>query len=191
LSDLTTLLEKMRGDDEQGAELAALMLAQAGEAALPELESMLESARADHRWWAVRTLAAMPEPRMEWLRRSLTDADPDVRAAASLAFVAHPDPDAAALLISVAGDEDHVAAAVATSALVALGEAAVSSLLDAFEEAGPRARIQILRALAEIRDPRAIRLLMKVMDEGSAAMQYWARQGLDLLGLDMIYMSPE
>ncbi len=191
MSDLKTLLAQLGGDDEQGAELAALVLAQAGEAVLPELERLLQSSRADERWWAVRTLAAMREPRMEWLRRSLEDPDPDVRAAAALAFIAHPDATAGPALVAVLSDEDHVAAATATSALVALGATVVPSLLDAFDGAEPRARIQILRALAEIRDPCAIRLLMKATEEGSAAMQYWARQGLDLLGLDMVYMLPE
>ncbi len=191
MSDLKPLLAQLKGEDEQGAESAALLLAQAGEAVLPELERLLQSSRADHRWWAVRTLAAMREPRMEWLRRSLKDPDPDVRAAAALSFIAHPDATAGPALVAVLSDADHVAAATATSALVALGATVVPALLEAFEDAEPRARIQILRALAEIRDPRAIRLLMNATEEGSAAMQYWARQGLDLLGLDMVYLSPE
>ena len=48
-----------------------------------------------------------------------------------------------------------------------------------------------MRALAELRDVRAIRLLLQASDEGSAAVQYWAREGLNMLGLDMIYLTPD
>jgi hypothetical protein len=33
--------------------------------------------------------------------------------------------------------------------------------------------------------------MMKAMDQESAALQYWAREGLEALGLDMVYMKPE
>jgi phycocyanobilin lyase beta subunit len=128
---------------------------------------------------------------MEWLRRALDDPSPEVRAAGALAFIAHPDPLAMQALISVLGDEDSVVAAVAVSAMVALGPSVVPSLLDAFDGSSPRGRIQIMRALREIRDPRAISVMMKALDQGSAAIQYWAREGLEALGLDMVYMKPE
>jgi hypothetical protein len=47
-----------------------------------------------------------------------------------------------------------------------------------------------LRALAEIKDHRAIPVMMKVMEEDSALLQHWAKEGLDRLGLDMVYMKP-
>jgi len=31
---------------------------------------------------------------------------------------------------------------------------------------------------------------MKSMNEESAALQYWAKQGLEWLGLDMVYIKP-
>jgi HEAT repeat protein len=191
LRDMQALLAELTGSDEAAAEAAALMLAQAGDAALPTLATLFDSPDANHRWWAVRTLAAMPEPRMDWLRRSLDDPNPEVRAAGALAFIAHPDPAAVQALIALVGDEDSVASAVAVSALVALGSNVVPSLLEAYSGSSLRGRVQILRALREIRDPRAIHVMMKALGEGSAAMQYWAREGLEALGLDMVYMKPE
>jgi HEAT repeat protein len=52
------------------------------------------------------------------------------------------------------------------------------------------ARIHALRALAEIRDQRAIPVMMQVMGEDSALLQHWAKEGLDRLGLDMVYIKP-
>jgi hypothetical protein len=191
LGDLNAWLAELTGYDEAVAEAAALKLARAGDAALAGLASLLESPNADHRWWAVRTLAAMPDPKMEWLRGALDDPSPEVRAAGALAFVGHPDPSAMHALIGILGDEDSVVAALVVSALVALGPNVVPSLLDAFEGSSPLARIQIMRALRELRDPRAISVMMKAMDQESAALQYWAREGLEALGLDMVYMKPE
>jgi hypothetical protein len=48
----------------------------------------------------------------------------------------------------------------------------------------------VLRTLAEIRDHRAIPVLMKSMNEESAVLQYWAQTGLERLGLDMVYIKP-
>lgn len=191
MRDLKTLVAELTGNDESAAEAAALKLAEAGDAALPGLASLMESPNADHRWWAVRTLAAMADPKMEWLRRSLDDPSPEVRAAGALAYIAHPDPLATQALTSILGDEDSVVAALAVRAMVALGPNVVPSLVAAFDESSPLGRIQIMRALREIRDPRAISVMMKAMDQGSAAIQYWAREGLEALGLDMVYMKPE
>jgi HEAT repeat protein len=49
-------------------------------------------------------------------------------------------------------------------------------------------RIHALRALAEIRDHRAIPILMKVKERDSALLQHRAKEGLDRLGLHMVYI---
>ena len=51
-------------------------------------------------------------------------------------------------------------------------------------------QILALRALSDIRDHRAIPVMMKVLNEESAVLQYWAQEGLQKLGLDMIYGKP-
>jgi HEAT repeat protein len=50
------------------------------------------------------------------------------------------------------------------------------------------ARILALRALAELRDHRAIPVMMQVMEEDSVLLQHWAQEGLERLGLDMVYI---
>jgi HEAT repeat protein len=91
------------------------------------------------------------------------------------------------------------------NALVKIGKSAVPSLIDVVkgspdgsslvhrvEGTAPQsARIHALRALAELRDHRAIPVMMKVMEEDSALLQHWAKEGLDRLGLDMVYIKPE
>jgi HEAT repeat protein len=189
--DVQELLADLTGPDESRAEAAAAVLAKHGQSIFPQLELLLRSADADQRWWAIRTLAAMPEPHREWLRRGLEDAAPDVRAAAALALAAHPDEAATPALVKTLADKDSVVAALAARALIAIGSAAVPALLEAYDGSTPRARIEIMRTLAEISDPRAIRLMMKAMEEDSAVLGYWAQQGLDTLGLNMVYLKPE
>lgn len=185
------LLVQLTSRNESRAEAAACLLAKHGDSILPALGKLLESPDADQRWWAVRTLAAMREPCREWLSRSLEDPSSEVRAAAALAIAAHPDPAACAGLVECLNDEDNVVAVLAVNALVSIGSPAIPTLLEAYDGATSRARIQIMRAVAEIRDPRAIALMMKAMDQDSAAAHYWAQQGLEMLGLNMVYLRPE
>jgi HEAT repeat protein len=79
---------------------------------------------------------------------------------------------------------------LAANALVKIGSAAVPSLIEAVTSGKQSARIHALRALAEIKDHRAIPIMMKVMQEDSALLQHWAKEGLDRLGLDMVYIKP-
>ena len=77
---------------------------------------------------------------------------------------------------------------LAVNALVKIGKAAVLSLIEVVKNSPQSARIHALRALAEIRDHRAIPVMIKIMDEDSALLQHWAKEGLDRLGLDMVYI---
>ena len=79
---------------------------------------------------------------------------------------------------------------LAGNALVKIGSAAVPSLIEAVKSGVQSQRIHALRALAEIKDHRAIPVMMQVMQEDSALLQHWAQEGLERLGLDMIYMKP-
>ena len=191
MPSVDNLLADLIGGDESRAETAAGLLAQEGAAVYPELEKLLESADPDERWWAIRTLAGMSQPRGDWLERAVGDISADVRAAAALALVSHPNEAATAALIQSLSDNDNVVAVLAVRALAAIGPAAVPGLIEAFESSGGRARIHIMRALAQLRDPRAIRLMMAAMNENSAAMHYWAQEGLEALGLNMVYLIPD
>jgi HEAT repeat protein len=48
-----------------------------------------------------------------------------------------------------------------------------------------------MRALAAIKDPRAIAVMLKSTEDQSAVLNYWAREGLEALGLSMVYLMPE
>lgn len=184
------LAELTCGDDER-AERAAKALAEVGAEVLPALSALLASADADERWWGVRTLAQMPEPRTEWLTAALNDPSAEVRAAAALALASHPNEQAAPLLVERLGDGDGVVSSLCVNALQALGNAAVPALTEAFPLATARGRIQIMRTLVPMRDPRVIRLMLSATEAESAALNYWAQAGLETLGLNMVYLRPE
>jgi HEAT repeat protein len=75
--------------------------------------------------------------------------------------------------------------------LVKIGGAAVPQLIECVnDKSSQSARIFALRALAGIRDHRAIQVMMEVMSEDSVLLQHWAQEGLERLGLDMVYIKP-
>ena len=191
MNDLETLVSSLTSGDDERAESAAVALAKIGEAALPSLSRLLESQDSDQRWWAVRTIAGMDRPQIELLMDRLRDEAAEVRAAAALAMAAHPTDAAVPELVRALRDEDNLVSTLCVNALVALGSACVPALLEVFEAEGPRGRIQIMRALSAIKDPRAIALMLKATEDDSAMLAYWAREGLDALGLSMVYMMPE
>ena len=80
---------------------------------------------------------------------------------------------------------------LARNALVAIGKPAVPSLLEVPKDAPQRARINALRALAEFADYGAIPALMAALEEDSVMLKHWAEEGLERLGLNMVYLKPE
>jgi HEAT repeat protein len=94
-------------------------------------------------------------------------------------------------LVEALDDEDAMVAVLAVDALRAIGPDSVPALLEAFPSRSRRAKIQIMRTLAELHDHRAIPLMMQAIEEGSALLRYWAEQGIEHLGLDMVYIKPE
>ena len=191
MDSLDDLLAGLTGGDETLAEDASNALAQAGESALPRLKSLLEASDADHRWWAIRTLAQFAAPPIEWLTNSLNDPSPEVRQAAALALSSHSDEKSIPALIHALSDGDSMVGTLAVNALVVIGNASVPPLLDTYENASLNVRIHILRALAEIRDHRAIKLMLKATEADSAMLNYWAKEGLERLGLNMVYIKPD
>jgi HEAT repeat protein len=94
-------------------------------------------------------------------------------------------------LVQALNDKDSIVCCLAVNSLVKAGSEAVPSLIEKVKNGNQAERIHALRALAEIKDHRAIPVMMKVMEEDSALLQYWAKEGLERLGLDMIYIKPE
>jgi HEAT repeat protein len=186
------LLAELTSGDDVRAENSVTAIVELGMAVMPALLDLTRAEETDSRWWAVRALAASPHTRTDDLIPLLSDSAPEVRAAAALALCNHPHESAVEALVKTLADEDSVTAGLAGNALAKIGSPSVLSLIRAAQEAstGIRARIVALRALSEIRDHRAIPVMMKVLSEESALLQYWAQEGLDRLGLNMVYIKP-
>jgi HEAT repeat protein len=187
---LQNLLHDLVSGDETRAENAVTALIELGQDAIPALLDLTHSTDADSRWWALRTLAQSPLSQTEWLVPFLNDPAPEVRQCAALGLAVRPDESATRPLIQALSDADSMVGSLAVNALVKIGSAAVPSLIDVVKDSNQSARIHALRALAEIGDHRAIPIMMKVMDEDSALLQHWAKEGLERLGLNMVYIKP-
>ena len=189
--NLDALLADLTSGDETRAEGAVPGLVELGEEIFPALHDLLNSADADQRWWALRALAQSPQAQTEWLLPLLSDSVPEVRQAAALGLCSHPDETAISPLIRALSDTDAMVSSLACNALVEIGKAAVPSLLEMSKDAPQMARINAIRALAEIADHNAIPTLMAALEDDSIMIQYWAEEGLERLGLDMVYLKPE
>ncbi len=193
VSSLDALLIDLTSGNEARAEKAVPELIDLGEEAFPSLRDLTLSSEAEHRWWALRVLAQSPDARAEWLIPFLDDPAREVRQCAALGLSIKPAASASESLVRALGDEDSMVSSLAANALVRLGAPAVPSLIEVVNRVRPvpqSARIHAMRALAEIRDHRAIPVMMKVMEEDSVLLQHWAKEGLDRLGLDMVYIKP-
>jgi HEAT repeat protein len=185
------LLEELASGDDQRAEIASVKLAALGSEVIPTLKHKLESNDIDNRWWAVRTLAQMDSPPIELFLKALEDHSHEVRQCASLAICHNPDPRAIPLLLRFLTDPDTVTNNLAATALIAIGKESIPSLLEFYQDLTSVPRIEAARAIACIEDHRAIPLLMSALDEDSLAINYWAEEGLNRLGLGMVYLKPE
>jgi len=190
---LAALLNELTSGDDTRAEQAATRLPQHGQPALQALLTLLKNTQADTRWWAVRALAEFPagDEITISLLTALEDDSDEVRQAAALGLCQRPAAAAVAPLNRALASRDRMTAKLAGNALMLIGAEAVPALLETLENGPADAKIEACRALAEIRDHRAIPTLMKAMQSNSALLHYWAEQGLEKLGLDMIFMQPK
>ena len=192
---LQELLGDLTSGNETRAEKVVPRLIELGEEATPALLDLTRSPNADHRWWAVRVLAQSPHAQAEWLVPFLSDPAREVRQCAALGLAIKPGESAVESLVQALSDEDSMVSSLAVNALIKIGNPAVPSLIEVVKHPVERsvsqsARIHALRALAAIRDHRAIPVMMQVMGEDSALLQHWAKEGLERLGLDMVYIKP-
>jgi HEAT repeat protein len=187
--DLQELLADLASGDEERAVSAAPLLIEMGEDVILPLRDLTHSSDVDTRWWALSTLAQSPLCRTEWLLPFLlNDPAPEIRQCAALGLANKVDENSIEALIQALTDEDNMVCNLASNALIKTGKTAVPALIEVVKTGKQSARIQALRALAEIRDHRAIPIMMSVMGEDSALLLHWAKEGLDRLGLDMVYI---
>jgi hypothetical protein len=186
------LFDELLSGDEARAEKAVIALIELGQDAIPALMDLTYSSDVDSRWWAIRTLAQSPLCQTEWLVPFLlNDPAPEVRQCAALGLAVKPDETSIRPLIQALSDADSMTANLAMNTLVKLGKDSVPALIEGVKDkTSQSARILALRALAEIRDHRAIPVMMQVMEEDSVLLQHWAKEGLERLGLDMVYIKP-
>ncbi len=192
MEELSELLTQLScGEDEQ-AEEALSHLSAWGPEAVDALTERLARPEAEARWWAVRALAeiAGDERVPGMLVRALADSDTSVRWCAGLALRQHPSVQATPTLVRLLADPEALTRRLAGDALVALGGDAVPALLEALQAGDHLQRIEAVRALAKIGDPRAIQALFEALDEGSALIEYWANEGLEKMGVGMVFFTP-
>ena len=191
VSTLQDSINDLLSGDEIRAENAVLALIEFGDQALPALMDLTYSSNTDSRWWAIRTLAQSPLLQTAWLVPFLLeDPAPEVRQCAALGLGIKADESAINPLVRALSDADPMVGNLAVNSLIKIGKAAVPILIECARTGSQSARIHALRALAEMRDHRAIPIMMQVMEEDSALLQHWAKEGLERLGLDMVYIKP-
>lgn len=190
MDELQTLLADLTSGDDARAEAAAVRLS-----AFPVavLDPLLESDYVDTRWWALRALAGFPggQDVVRRLVSALEDESGEIRQCAALGLCHHPHPQAVSPLIRALSSPDSMTAKLVSTALIAIGAEAVAPLIEVLQNGTPSAKLEAVRALAEIGDPRAIPALMSVLQADSAISTYWAQYGLDKLGLGMVYLKPQ
>ena len=190
MPDLNELMAGLLSGDEERAEAAVHGLIELGE---PAIAPLLEAARSedpDQRWWAVRAMGESPATRADTLLPFLQDDSVEVRQAAALGLAAHPSEAAIPELIRRLYDENAMAGSLAANALVKTGAACVLPLLEVMKQAPLPVQILAIRALAELKDHRAIPALLELAGADSAVLAYWAEEGLERLGLNMVYIKP-
>jgi len=193
MTELEVLCAELTCGDDVRAEKAALLLPKLGTAARQALQLLLKAPDVDVRWWGICALAGFENigEMLSDLLAALEDESAEVRQAAAMALCHHPDPQAVPLLIHALDDADLMTAKLASNALISIGAVATPALLNVLNSGTHSARLEAVRALAEIKDPLAIPGLMKALETDSALMKYWAGLGLDNLGVGMLYFKPQ
>jgi HEAT repeat protein len=191
MSELKTLLAELTSGDDERAETAVPRLQAHEGDALRVLRPLLADPNPDTRWWAVRAMVEIRDPQVPGLLVSaIEDEDMSVRQCAAQALRHRPVPSAVPVLISALGVQDSLLARLAANALIAVGEPAVPELIGVMENGKGRPRLEAARTLAIIGDPRAIPVLYAALSEDSAWMDYWANEGLERMGVGMVFFKP-
>lgn len=192
MEELSRLLDELSCGEDEKAEAALSHLTVWGYEVVESLKERLLNPDADVRWWAVRALAEIQDDRVsELLVKALSDPDQGVRWCAGLALRKHPSEEAAPVLLKMLSDESALTRRLVGDALVAIGKPVVPRLLEAAEHGEHTVRLEAIRALAKIGDERAIPILFEALDDSSALVEYWADEGLENMGVGMVFYKTE
>lgn len=180
----------LAGDDERAEQWVASLDATDA----PQLQSLLTHPNADVRWWAIRSLATLGV-RPEVIAPLLDDPASGVRACAALALAqtsCPPQTERIALaLIEHLQDADPQVAWLCALALARMGAVAAPALVRVLEQTSSLAvRILALRALQSVATAETIPALVRALDDDSAAMQYFAENALERLGVGLVLFEP-
>lgn len=197
MEELHQLAAELSCGDDERAEAAVKKLVDLGQPAVPALIELLTAHRdggqdeeVDARWWAVRALAEFRgEEAVKALIEALRDPEPSVRQGAALALRKQAARQSVPALVAALDDPDYLTGHLSVDALVAVGEEAVPALMEVMETGSHAARVNAVRALAMIGDQRAIPVLFKAL-EGGPVMQHWAEEGLERMGVGMMFFKP-
>ena len=189
--ELSSISSDFASGSDLVADQTARELAELGLQNLEVYQQLLDDQRPDVRWLAVRSLAEIESPDVITLFiRSLDDADIAVRQCAALALQQQPGTQAIPALIQQLNASDQLLRRLAGDALIAAGGDAVPALLEVMQDSPKKTRIEAARALALIGDTRAIPELFKALDDESALLEHWAGEGLEKMGVGMVFFSP-
>ena len=125
------------------------------------------------------------------LASALSDPEKSVRWCAGLALRSHPSVQAIPALLPLLSDDDALTRRLAGDALIAIGGPVVPQLLDSMQKGEHLVRLEAVRALARIGDERSIPALFEALDDSSALIEYWASEGLEKMGVGMVFYKPE
>jgi HEAT repeat protein len=189
--EISTITSEFISGSDFRAEKAALDLTSTGLQNITVINQLLADQRVEVRWWAIRSLAEVQSPKVTpLLVNSLSDPDLSVRQCAALALQHQPDPLATPVLIQLLNSTDQLLARLAGDALIAIGSDAVPALLEVMQEGNLKIRIEAARALGKIGDTRAVPELFKALDGESAILEHWAGEGLERMGIGMVFYQP-
>ena len=191
MQGLLDLLDELSCGEDERAEAALAHLSTWGPEAVEILQERLDNPEPDVRWWAVRGLAEVQDERVPALLvKALADSDKSVRWCAGIALRNHPSEQAAPALIQLLSDEDALTRRLAGDALAAIGCPVVTRLIQVMQVGEHLARLEAVRALAKIGDERSIPVLFTALDDRSALIEYWANEGLEKMGVGMVFYRP-
>ena len=187
---LQPLLTAIAADNDEAAEAAICRLMRNAEAALPALLALAQSFNEDHRWWAVRGLAALadeaPQARasaIPALVNALSDGDEALRCAAALALGQLQATSAIPSLVLELADANGWVRSAAADALALMGEAAVPALCDALHDERDGVRVRAAYALNKIRSLRSARCLFPALTDHNHIVHVYAYEALEQMGL--------